>query len=97
MPDLNWIEKLIIGGENHKLCRYWFILQGLLRTRYTPPVYSSKLDCREANVEQKLGPEIQPITDFTAKVEADPEPSVIGEHDVLDEPESDVIVELVSL
>jgi len=26
MPDLSWMEKLIIGGENHRLCRYWFIL-----------------------------------------------------------------------
>jgi len=84
--------------DNHRLCGYWFILQGLLRTRYAPPVHSSELDCRESNIEQEPGPEIQPIIDsFTVKVEADPERSVIIEADVLDEPESEVAAELVLL
>ena len=40
----------------------------------------------------------QPITDpFTAKVEVDPEPSLIVEPDVLNEPELEVDAELVSL
>ena len=50
--------KLKLDGEayywwrdNHKLCRYWFTLQGFLRTRYAPPVYSSRLDCSEPNVK----------------------------------------------
>ena len=60
----------------------------LIRARYAPPIYSSEPNCRELNVEQEPEPENQPITDpFTAKVEADPELSVIVESDVFNEPE----------
>jgi len=98
MPDLSWIKKLIISGENQKLCRYWFTLQSPFCTWYTSLVHSFEPESREPNIEQELGPEIQQIADpFTAKVEAGPyPPSVIIEPDVLNEPESEV-VELVSL
>ena len=73
-------------------------MQGLLHSRYAPLVYSSESDCGEPNVEQESEPENKPITDSsTTKVKADPEPSVIVEPEVLDEPESKVVVELVSL
>jgi len=73
-------------------------LQDLLRTRYAPPVHSLEPDCREPNIEQEPEPDIQPITDpFTTKFEADPEPSVIVEPNVLEELESEVITELVPL
>ena len=72
-------------------------MQDLLRTRYAPPIYSFEPDCSEPNVDQEPGPKIQLITEpFTAKVEVDPEPSVIVELDVFDELEPKV-VELVPL
>ena len=84
--------------DNHKLCQCWFILQGFLRARYVSPIYSSESDCREPNVEQEPEPKNQPITNhFTAKVEANLEPSVLFKPDVLDELESEVVAELVSL
>ena len=74
MPDLSWMEKLIIGGEIiidyvdiGLSCKTFFC------TRYAPPVHSSESDCREPNFEQELEPKSQPITNtFTAKVEIDP-------------------------
>ena len=71
--------------DNHKsLCQYWFILQYLLLTWYVPPIHSFEPDCREPNAE-------------STKVEADSEPSVIVELDVLDKPESEVAADLVLL
>ena len=37
--------------NNYRLCRYWFILQGLLHAWYVPPIYSSEPDCKEPNIE----------------------------------------------
>ena len=84
--------------DNHKLCWYWFSLQVLLCTRYASPIYSPRLDSSEPNVEQETGSEIQPIIEpFTAKVEVDLKPSFIGEPDVLDESESEIVVVLIPL
>ena len=73
-------------------------MQVLLCTRYASPIYSPRLDSSEPNVEQETGSEIQPIIEpFTAKVEVDLKPSFIGEPDVLDESESEIVIVLIPL
>ena len=42
-----WLE------NNHKSCRYLFLLQDFLHARYAPPIYSSESDGKEPNVEQE--------------------------------------------
>jgi len=96
-----WVE------NNHKLCRYWFLLQDFLRARYAPPIYSSESDYKEPNVEQET--KSRSITDLytkfrvalqkrvasqAAKRDTDPEPSALVEPDVLEEPGSEVVAEL---
>ena len=95
-----WVE------SNHKLCRYWFLLQDFLRARYVSPIYSSESDYKEPNVKQE--PESRSITNLCTKIyvaleklvasqavkrDTYPEPSALVEPDVL-EPRSEVVAEL---
>jgi len=99
MPDLSWMEKLIIGGRiiieyvNIGLsCKAFFVL-GMLH----PFVHLSQI-AENPMLSKSPSLRSQPITDpFTAKVEADLEPLVIVEPNVLNETESEVAAELVPL
>ena len=43
--------------DNNRFCRYWFVLQDLLHTRYTPHfLYASEADCKRPNVEHEPEP-----------------------------------------
>ena len=82
-------------------------MQDFLRARYAPPIYSSESDYKEPNVEQES--ESRSITDLCTKIrvalkklvasqaakrDTDPEPSALVEPDVLEEPGSEVVIEL---
>jgi len=82
-----WVE------NNHKLSRYWFLLQDFLRAHYVSPIYSSESDYKEET-------ESRSITDLctkfrvaleklvasqAAKRDTDPKPSALVEPDVLEE------------
>ena len=96
MSDLSWMKKLIIGGEMiidyvdiGLSCKTFFVL-GMLH----PFINLSQIaESQKLSKSPALRSNQSPIT----KVETDPEPSVVVEPDVLDELESEVVTELVTL
>jgi len=89
---------------NYKFCRCWSRLQSFLRTRYAP--YLLYADCKEPNVEREPELESISITDIctelrealerlvasqAVKIDIDPEPLVLVESDIIDNPEPEVV------
>ena len=74
------MEKFIVGGkDSHIDYRCWFVIKDL-RILYAPHLYSSEADYKESEAVDK--PEV--VDD------SDPEPSVLVEPEVIDEPDLQV-------
>ena len=54
--------------DNNRFCRYWFVLQDLLRTRYAPHLlHASEADCKEPNVEHESKLKRSQFSDLVAE------------------------------